>query len=137
MSDDTSVVGLNMRCVVEQAIATLNRMLEKDPDAIVTLVNLRIPVNDAVANETPARCRPVTEGAGQTLGLLGVINGILDPTGTVYGPIMIRQDAALPLGAEFVLASEPVHRIQLGVVTHVMPVIDTKLTVSDKEPSHE
>jgi hypothetical protein len=100
----TPKVAVDMDSIVDGVIKTLNRMLEKDPDAIIALAGHRIRVNDTMASETSARCRP--NGDQYTLGLLGVINGILDTTGQVYGPIMFHIDSALPHGAEFVRATQ-------------------------------
>lgn len=93
---------------IEDAIRVLNRMLEADPVATQSLVQKRVPCNQALANDpmvqvhsTPVfRIKPgplgrhVGERIGQDhkVGLLGVVNGLFGKDGDDWGPIAAVYD---------------------------------------------
>ena len=59
---------------VDQAVAALNRMLEKDRRAISRLVASRTPCNDALVGDSTAQVHQ--SEIGSEIGLLGVLNGV-------------------------------------------------------------
>jgi len=64
-----------MTDAVEQAVKILNEALERDPEAIVHLMNLRVPCNERLAGHATIQATGTTEG--YRLGILGLLNGIL------------------------------------------------------------
>jgi len=92
------------KIVTDDVVALFNEAFALDPVAISTLVNYRVPCNDALANHQTIQCgtaenwrkrRPNTHGLpddaqGSVVGLLGLLNGIFGkPEG---GPITATYD---------------------------------------------
>jgi hypothetical protein len=73
------------RGLAECVAARLNRLLRLDPEAVENLVELRVPVRptDPVVDTDVVVQESSWAGGPPTLGLLGVINTILAPTGHV------------------------------------------------------
>ena len=72
-----------MEDAVSRAIAVLNDALERDPEAITQLVNLRVTCNAELAAHPLVQ---VADHDGETrIGILGLINGALgsSPTGVI------------------------------------------------------
>ncbi len=72
-----------MSDAVSRAIAVLNDALERDPEAITQLVNLRVACNTELAAHPVIQ---VAEQKGETrIGVLGLINGALgdSPSGVI------------------------------------------------------
>ncbi|MCB2102630.1 MAG: hypothetical protein KDE22_17260 [Rhodobacterales bacterium] len=69
---------------VTRAVAVLNEALERDPDALLALVNLRVECNARLAAH---RTIPVGLHDGvHKVGLLALLNGVLaDTPGAVIG----------------------------------------------------
>ncbi|MBT3238215.1 MAG: hypothetical protein HOK06_08910 [Rhodospirillaceae bacterium] len=68
---------------VSHAIEVLNEALERDPEAITLLVNMRVECNDRLAAHPTVR----TAGIDDThlIGIMGLLNGALgdSPTGVI------------------------------------------------------
>lgn len=60
---------------LEQAVVLLNELLKIDPEAIGLLVNYRVPINEALLNDTTLK---VTVTIENQLGILGILNGLGD-----------------------------------------------------------
>lgn len=60
---------------VARAVEVLNEALDRDPEAVTRLVNLRVDCNERLAAH-PA-IRAVRHGAGYRLGVLGLLNAAL------------------------------------------------------------
>ena len=65
---------------IDTAIEVLNRVHDADPSVLPTLINYRVPCNEAVADDPTVQ---VGEYEGITkVGLLGIVNGLF---GTIPG----------------------------------------------------
>ena len=65
---------------VTRAVQILNEALERDPDAITELINLRVDCNAKLAAH-PTVQAGVYDGR-ERIGVLGLINGVLATTAT-------------------------------------------------------
>jgi hypothetical protein len=59
----------------EEAIEVLNRIHEADPTVMPALIQLRVPCNEAVADDPTVQVYGGT-GMEPTVGILGVLNGV-------------------------------------------------------------
>lgn len=75
---------------IEEAIAVLNRIHEADPMVLPALISLRVPCNEAVAND-PAVQVGVHEDEFE-VGVLGIINGIFGTNDDGWGWICAKLD---------------------------------------------
>ena len=77
---------------VSQAIEILNDALQRDPEAIIKLVNLRVGCNVQLANH-PTIQTSIYHGIAK-IGVLGLINGIggNSPSGAIGAEGSIRRD---------------------------------------------
>lgn len=69
MADELNMAAIN------EAIEVLNRVHAADPSVLPTLIALRVPCNEAVADD-PSVQVGTTEHGGFEVGVLGIINGI-------------------------------------------------------------
>lgn len=76
---------------VDHAIRVLNECVDADHDAMLALVNCRVPVNDCVAKHDS-----VQVGLDDTLGVVGLINGLFGVDETGYGYITMECETAKP-----------------------------------------
>ena len=82
---------------VNEAIDTLNRALEKDPDAMNALFSYYVPCNTELAKDPTIQvavnqkivCAHGVMGQAEplTLGILGLINGLFGVDNDMYGYI--------------------------------------------------
>ena len=82
-----------MTDVVEQAVKILNEALERDPEAVVQLMNLRVPCNERLAGHSAIQANRATDG--YRLGILGLLNGILSggTTGAIGAQGTVETDS--------------------------------------------
>jgi len=68
---------------IRRAVAVLNEALERDPQAITALVNLRVPCNERLAGHPLIRVG--VHGGETRVGVLGLLNGALgaSPSGVI------------------------------------------------------
>ena len=68
---------------VKRAVAVLNDALERDPEAITKLFNLRVECNDRLEGHPFVQVS--LYGGTRKIGLLGLLNGMLgeSPTGVI------------------------------------------------------
>lgn len=80
--------------IVDHALSVLNRINKADPETISALINNRVICNEKLAKDSTVQCGS-KEPDVYTVGLLGIINGILgaDPE-TKYGPVEAVMDDA-------------------------------------------
>jgi hypothetical protein len=57
--------------LAESVIVYMNEIMDKDRKAVHTLVELRVPCNDALADH------PTVQVTGNVVGLLGILNGLI------------------------------------------------------------
>lgn len=77
---------------LQQMVDQLNLALQLDPNAITSLANYRVPVNDALLEDENCSLI-VLEGEGQWLiGLVGVLNGFRDEDDPVIAAVYDEQD---------------------------------------------
>lgn len=74
----------------QQAVDVLNQALAADPKAIQLLFDYRVSVGDAVADHESIMVR--TQHCKHSLGVLGLINGILGLNEKGTGPIKADLD---------------------------------------------
>ena len=67
---------------IDYAILTLNDSIRSDHDAMLALVNSRVPVNKGLANHPT-----IQVGQDSTLGVMGLINGLFGIKDDGYGYI--------------------------------------------------
>jgi len=71
---------------VSHAIKVLNEALERDPEAITRLVNMRVDCNDRLAAHPTIQTANV--GEVSRIGIMGLLNGALgDSPGGVIGAL--------------------------------------------------
>jgi hypothetical protein len=63
------------RALVDRIIGLLNEMTQADREAVQLLVETRVPCNDALADHPTVQVH--SERGRHTVGLLGILNGIL------------------------------------------------------------
>ena len=63
-----------MMVTLEEVIETLNEFSEKDPEALIKLLEHRVPCNDNIVNHETIQTAKTEYGS--TVGLLGLINGL-------------------------------------------------------------
>jgi hypothetical protein len=81
--------------VIREAVEALNRALAEDPKAVRQLFAYRVPCNQALADDPTVQVR--TEESGASVGVLGIINGILGTEpGTTTGYIGTEHDVICP-----------------------------------------
>ena len=72
--------------VTQQEIVDLmNELLEKDKEAIETLINYHVPCNEAIQNHPTVQVRKHNEQ--MQVGLLGILNGFFGCDENGYGSI--------------------------------------------------
>jgi hypothetical protein len=74
----------------QQAVDVLNQALAADPKAIQLLFDYRVSVGDTVADHESIMVR--TKQGKHTLGVLGLLNGILGLNEKGTGPVMAEID---------------------------------------------
>jgi hypothetical protein len=77
--------------LAEGAVAVLNRALESDPTAIRALCAQRVVCNEALENDPTIQVR-YRDGERSTLGVLGLINGVVGATDDGLGLIAAECD---------------------------------------------
>jgi hypothetical protein len=70
---------------LDEAIQALNSMLAADPEAMLALVEARVPCNDALANHPT--CQVGGDKGAYAVGMLGVLNGIFGKDEAGWGYI--------------------------------------------------
>lgn len=72
-----------MRDPITEAVAILNDVLERDPEAITHLINMRIDCNESLAGHATVKVQKF--GDTHRIGVLGLLNGALggSPTGDI------------------------------------------------------
>lgn len=66
---------LKTSCSVDAAITLLNDLLERDPEALHTLMETRVPCNDALADHPTVQVGTREDGTAE-VGILGILNGM-------------------------------------------------------------
>jgi hypothetical protein len=74
------------KLLAEAFVTVLNRALESDPDAIRALFAHRVECNEKLADDPSIQVRAL-EGEATTLGMLGLINGLVGTTDDGFGLI--------------------------------------------------
>lgn len=77
---------------VDEAITLLNEAVQRDPDAIETLLESHVPCNALLAQHPTIQCWLVDRKP--RVGLLGILNGLFGVDEYRYGPIMSVHDGA-------------------------------------------
>lgn len=87
------------------AIADLmNEAFRLDPDAISELAETRVPCNQALADHPVIQVRADRPGAPCRVGLLGLLNGLTQPTGSRFEGMYETNEAHKPKLIGFRLA---------------------------------
>lgn len=73
------------REVTDHAVEVLNRAFKADPVALSALLNHRVPCNNGVADDPEIQVQMLPGEANATLGVLGLINGVLGTLGPEVG----------------------------------------------------
>ena len=60
---------------ISEAVELLNDVLERDPEAITRLINMRVDCNESLANHATAKVQKF--GEIYRIGVLGLLNGAL------------------------------------------------------------
>ena len=81
--------------LTDTTLQLLNRFLEADREACLDLMTKKVAVNDAVANDKDLVCRERKKVTGHELGILGLINGILNATGSSRVAVMTDHDGEI------------------------------------------
>jgi hypothetical protein len=91
------LVTLYSTLLTNAAIQVLDSAFRLDPGAIYSLVNNRVPCNQSLGDHPtiPIQSTPVANQRVLTVGLLGVLNGILESTGACKVSSVIDNDGAL------------------------------------------
>ena len=68
---------------IESAVEVLNEALERDPEAMTELINLRVDCNARLATHPTIRVQKI--GNAYRIGILGILNGALGggPSGDI------------------------------------------------------
>lgn len=69
-----------------QVVALLNEAFALDPEAINALVNTRVRCNEALGEHPTIQCGIDAEGH-TTIGLLGILNGLVGVDDVGYGAV--------------------------------------------------
>ncbi len=77
---------------VDEAIATLNSILQADHEAIRKLIERRIPCNQALADHPTVQVDGIADG--HYVGMLGIINGLFGVDEREWGYIAAQYDDA-------------------------------------------
>lgn len=80
----------------------LNGLLKRDPKAIASLVNNRVPCNDDIANHPTVQVHDIGDGEA-SLGLIGILNGLFGVDKGRMGPILMtsnQDDVVLGFGVK-------------------------------------
>lgn len=81
---------------IDEAIDVLNRIHAADPIVLQTLIDYRVPCNDAVANDPTVQVGigkdPTVPDNGTWVGLLGIINGLFGTNNNGAGFIFANYD---------------------------------------------
>ena len=77
---------------ISEAVELLNDLLERDPDAITRLINIRVNCNENLANHATAKVQKF--GDIYRIGALGLLNGALggSPSGDIGAKGSINGD---------------------------------------------
>lgn len=67
------------RALAEKVVGLLNELFNADPAAARALLACRVPCNQAIADHPAIVVAQDESGAGFTLGLVGLLNGLLPP----------------------------------------------------------
>jgi len=90
--------------VANQIVDVLNRALKKDPQAINWLFDFRVACNKALADDPTIMVRE--EKGGCSLGVLGLLNGILgeksEGVGLIFCEVEDRPDGEMDIVRFFV-----------------------------------
>ena len=78
---------------VYDAVNLLNQLLKMDQDAISELVEIRVKINDLVADHPTVTVLPSKQNEKCSLGLLGVLNGLFGFNDTDKGRIRAVNDS--------------------------------------------
>ena len=80
-------------CSIDHVLEVLNSIVKADPKAAFTLIETRVPCNAVLAEHPTVQ---VVGGDTPTVGLLGIINGILGVYEDGWGPILICFEVVCP-----------------------------------------
>ena len=77
---------------ISEAVDLLNDVLERDPEAITRLINMRVDCNESLANHATAKVQKF--GETYRIGVLGLLNGVLggSPSGDIGAKGSINGD---------------------------------------------
>lgn len=73
--------------LLDETLALLNTLLEMDENAVLALVNNRVPCNEALADHPTVQVRRTAENT--TVGILGIINALFGVDEKGMGAIMM------------------------------------------------
>lgn len=90
--------------ILAAALGVLNSAIGCDKDAMHALVETRVPCNDLLADHTSICVTESAEGGGCEVGLLGVLNGILEPLTEERIAAVYTADGKL---AQFIIYQRP------------------------------
>ena len=74
---------------VDHAVKVLNEALEMHHDAMLELINFRVPCNEELSNHPTIQVRAYDMDVKYSVGILGIINGIFGIRGA-WGHIAIE-----------------------------------------------
>lgn len=79
---------------MKEAIDFLNSLVAKDADAVTTLIEQRVPCNQAMADHPTVQCL-LTDNGGK-VGLLGILNGLFGSNDQGWGAIAAVMEFRCP-----------------------------------------
>lgn len=85
---------INNSTTIDEVIAYLNDLLERDQVALRALVDNRVPCNNKFAQHETVQVYKATEESS-LVGMLGVINGMFGIDENGYGPIAALYDGSV------------------------------------------
>jgi hypothetical protein len=88
----TNVNGIRQAASIRHAVDVLNRALLADHDAVLELVNARVPCNLSLAKDPTIQVAADGDAGPYRVGLLGIVNGIFGIDGDGWGPITAQFD---------------------------------------------
>ena len=83
------------RALIDRAIEVLNEMTMADREAVQLLVETRVPCNDALADHPTVQVH--SDHGRHSVGLLGVINGLLGADDDGWGYVCAKFDDNMQL----------------------------------------
>lgn len=89
-----------MTKLAQQCADLLNDALKLDPTAVATLVGMRVPCNEKLADHPTIQVRQDGENTF-SVGLLGLLNGIIGANAKNHGYLAAAYEVVCPKGCTF------------------------------------